>query len=160
MKTIELTQGFVAKVDDEDFHWLDRFSWCANEFQPGFWYATSGLLIMHRLVMGISTKTIWIDHKNRDTLDNQKFNLRIATPSQNQQNANIRTDNTTGYKGVSRRYGDFMARISVEGKRIYLGTFSNAEDAARAYDAAAVEHFGEFARVNFVDGEVSWDYDR
>jgi hypothetical protein len=152
MREIPLTQGLMALVDDEDYHWLSRFNWCAHEGAYGYIYAISGNLRMHRLVLGISTNNIAVDHTNRNTLDNRKSNLRRATASQNQQNATIRVDNTSGYKGVSMRYGRYISRISVEGKRLWLGEFSNPEDAARAYDKAALEYFGEFARTNFSAG--------
>lgn len=87
-----------------------------------------------------------VDHKNNDTLDNRRSNLRIASYSQNAQNRVAKS----GLKGVSREpSGRYRARIEIAGKGVSLGTFDTAEDAARAYDAAAIARFGEFAATNY-----------
>jgi hypothetical protein len=94
-----------------------------------------------------------VDHINRDTLNNQLSNLRLATDSQQAQNRRLRSDNTSGYRGVGWNKGarKWRARITVDGKVIFIGDFADKEEAARAYDAAAIEHFGEFAVLNFPD---------
>jgi hypothetical protein len=89
-----------------------------------------------------------VDHINGDTLDNREVNLRVVTRSQNSANAD-RPPNGTGYRGVRKLpSGRFQARIHGE-KGGKLGTFDAVEDAARAYDKAARERYGECARVNF-----------
>ena len=92
-----------------------------------------------------------IDHINGIRDDNRWKNLREATGNQNQHNSKLRSDNTSGYKGVTwRKYRNkYRARIKFYGKNLLLGYFSSPEDAARAYDAKARELFGEFARLNF-----------
>lgn len=145
MAEIGLTNGGVALVDDEDFEFLSRFSWYKNSNG----YAASHGLLMHRLVMGVSDPSIWVDHRNQERLDNRKSNIRKVTSSENQMNSNRRIDNTTGFKGVGKRYGRFYARIQTKEKRIFLGNFGTAEEAAKAYDNAARKYFGEYARVNF-----------
>ena len=89
-----------------------------------------------------------IDHINGDRRDNRILNLRLATPSQNQANKLMRSDNTSGVKGVtwdkSRR--KWMASIHLNGCRIGLGRFEDIHAAADAYSAAAKEMFGEYAR--------------
>lgn len=89
-----------------------------------------------------------IDHINCDGLDNRLVNLREATLSQNSANMRRRNDNTSGAKGVCRRAGSdkWSAEIMVAGKRRHLGQFESIEAAAAAYEAAAIKHFGEFAR--------------
>ena len=91
-----------------------------------------------------------IDHKNGDKLNNAISNLRLATPSQNQANTNKQNNNTSGHKGVhwNKRNKKWVAKIGINGKGIYLGCFTNIDDAASAYDNAAQNYFGEFARLD------------
>jgi len=137
---IPLTKGFGTVVDFDDF---DDF----EIVRPFKWHAE----------LLESKKGDDVDHTNRDTLDNHRSNLRICTRSQNCGNQKIRSTNRSGFKGVNWKkpggkknpYGHWCARISVESKRIQLGYFSTAEEAARVYDQAAQKYFGEFARLNF-----------
>lgn len=102
---------------------------------------------LHRMIAewaGLGT-THQIDHKNHNKLDCRRRNLRRATHSQQQCNRGLRKDNTSGYKGVSKNHKRYMAAIN---KR-YIGTFSTAKEAARAYDKAARRLHGSFARLNF-----------
>jgi hypothetical protein len=103
---------------------------------------------LHRLLTGWS----YVDHKNGDGLDNRRENLRQATHGENVANARRRADNTSGYKGVhknSRRGRPWKAGIRADGRMRHLGYYDSPIDAARAYDIAAREVFGEFARLNF-----------
>jgi len=100
---------------------------------------------MHTLITGWS----FVDHRNGDGLDNRRQNLRPANDSKNQMNARMRSDNPSGFKGVCADRHRWMARIQLDGRRTYLGYFATPQEAARAYDAAAVELFGEYARPNF-----------
>lgn len=89
-----------------------------------------------------------IDHINGVTDDNRFCNLRIATHAQNSMNRKTRHDNILGVKGVRRvASGNYQARVMVNGKAINLGMFSNAGEAASAYQRAAEEFRGEFANV-------------
>ena len=93
-----------------------------------------------------------VDHINRDKLDNRRSNLRLVTHTQNCVNASLRVTNTSGFKGVNFYRGKYWrAYIRVNYRHISLGFFPTAEAAARAYDEAAREHFGEFAFLNFPD---------
>lgn len=109
-------------------------------------------ILMHRLITGAAPGQE-VDHVNRDGLDNRRANLRVATRSQQIANQDIRLDNTSGYRGVSWRRDSrrWQAQLTVNGKWRGLGCYDDPEDAARAYDAAAREHFGEFAVLNFPD---------
>lgn len=158
-REIPLTGGFVAIVDEADY---------AAVMAAGPWHATpprGGRVYAQRHVRGARRQkttqklhtflTGWseVDHRDRDGLNNRRSNLREATRTQNNANMRLRSDSTSGYKGVSwlTRERLWCARIHVHGRRIHLGGYHTAEDAALAYDRAAREHFGEFARVNFPD---------
>jgi hypothetical protein len=88
-----------------------------------------------------------VDHEDLDPDNNRWKNLRQADQSQNQANAGLRADNTTGAKGVVAMNGKFMARIRHHGQRIYLGTFDTVKEAAAAYAEAAFALHGKFARL-------------
>jgi hypothetical protein len=101
---------------------------------------------MHRLIMGPGPQ---VDHKDGNGLNNRRSdNLRFATDTQNRANQKVRKDSTTGFKGVRPHRDKFQARIRVKGREITLGSFATPEEAALAYNAAAKECFGEFARPN------------
>jgi hypothetical protein len=101
---------------------------------------------MHRLIMA-APDGIGVDHINGDGLDNRRANLRLASQRDNSANMAVRASSATGFKGVSwkRRNRKWQAQIG----RTYLGIFASAEEAARAYDHAAREAWGEFAHLNF-----------
>lgn len=106
------------------------------------WFLANGFDPGHRL----------IDHKNLNGLDNSISNLRLASNSENMRNSGTRNKCTTGFKGVHfyKRTGKYVAHIGINNKSIYLGYFQSAIDAAKAYDSAARQHHGEFAKLNFV----------
>lgn len=155
MRQIQLTQGQFAMVDDADYERVCAFKWHAHRKNKGRgFYAQTGYsaggrqrsLLLHRFIMQAG-RGEQVDHKNGNGLDCRRENLRFCTHSQNVHN----TPAKKGYKGVVwvRKSLLWAASIMVEGHRFYLGNFSSEEDAARAYDAAAVELCGEFARLNF-----------
>lgn len=96
------------------------------------------------------------DHKNRDPLDNRRANLRIATQSQNQANRSAHNDSLSSYIGVSLdlRTGKWLAKTCKDKRQIHIGRFADESEAARAYDRAARECHGEYARLNFPDGDA------
>lgn len=115
-------------------------------------------LNLARVVLGVKGKEV-VDHINGNPLDNRCSNLRICNTSQNIANSKKRKDNTSGFKGVTwqgNRYGkkNWSANIGYRGKRLYIGRFYTAVDAAKAYNAKAIELFGEFAKINKI-GEIS-----
>ncbi len=155
-KSIPLTQGKIALVDDEDFEWLMQWKWFYHDgyaaTNSGKWPNRKGAK-MHRLIMN-TPSGMETDHINCDKLDNRRSNLRICDGTQNQANTNLRNLNTSGYKGVSRhnnrgKPGKWRAQIAIRGKKIHIGLFENLEDAARAYDETAIKYYGEFAKTNF-----------
>jgi len=105
---------------------------------------------MHRQIV-CAPKHLFVDHINGDGLDNRRENIRLATKRQNSQNmVRKRPNKTSRFKGVSKsqHHNGWRATIKVNGARIHLGYFKDESDAARAYDAAAIEHFGPFAAPN------------
>jgi hypothetical protein len=86
-----------------------------------------------------------VDHRNRVRDDNRLDNLRAASSSQNKHNSPARQGNVSGFKGVSRNWGKWAARICVDRRTICLGSFSTPEEASAAYRAAAAKYHGEFA---------------
>ena len=105
-------------------------------------------ILLHRLVAQ-PEKGQYVDHINGNKFDCRRSNLRICTNGQNGMNRGPTRLNTTGLKGVYKARSKFLASITFEGKVIRLGLFSDAVKAARAYDAAALEYFVEFAYCNF-----------
>jgi len=109
-------------------------------------------LYLHREILGVTEPRVKVDHLNGDGLDNQRENLRACSTAQNNMNrAKRRRRSSSTYKGVCwhTRYGRFQAEIKLNGKSKFLGMFETEVDAALAYDAAAREHFGQFACTNF-----------
>lgn len=99
---------------------------------------------------------ILVDHKNRDSLDNQRRNLRVCTRSQNMCNRNMFKNSQTRYKGVHLRSdtGKYRAYIQINGSMIHLGQYTNPVEAARAYNKAAKKYHGEFACLNKIGETV------
>lgn len=153
MKTIRLTQGYDTVVDDEDYEWLFGIKWHVDKGYSNYarGYVNGNPVRMHRLILGLTDPKIQADHVNRDTLDNQRKNLRVANPSQNSSNQGIRSDNLSGYTGVYKRKGRSLweAEVWKTGKKYHLGSFDNIVEAALAYDKAVVELHGAFATTNF-----------
>lgn len=154
MKKIKLTQGKYVLVDDSDFEWLNQWKWhylsvgyAARRDQSN----NKKYVYMHRLIMK-ANRGDEIDHVNLDTLDNRKANLRLANRSQNMANTNLRSTNTSGVKGVvwDKNRNKWYAEITVDYKNIYLGRFNDIEEAKSAYNQAAQQYFGEFARPNLL----------
>lgn len=156
MKEITLSNGMIAKVDDQDYERLSAHAWHYDPKGGGYARALVGgrecrkLLQMHRVVMD-APEGVQVDHINGDGLDNRRCNLRLASRSQNQQNIFVAPTNQTGYKGVhwDASKGKYRAQIMKDKRRYRLGRFDSPEEAAQAYDAAARELFGEYSRLNF-----------
>lgn len=162
---IPLSKGKFAAIDAADFPLIGTYAWSAAPARHGKWYATSmtrnrgkrnavGMgkrprknILMHRVILA-PDKSQRVDHKNNDGLDNRRCNLRICTVSQNHANRH-RHWSSCGFKGVVFERGRYLARCGPAKRREYLGTFTTPEAAARAYDAAALRIFGEFACLNF-----------
>jgi hypothetical protein len=163
-RRIRLSGPRYAKVDAEDYELLKRYEWFAfcngHNFyikrlaakpESGKWPFIS----MHREIVKAREGMV-VDHKNRDTTDNRRANLREATYAQNMTNApKVRVPTSSKYKGVCKRKNrrKWRAQIKANGKQIHLGSFEDEIEAAKAYDAAAREYYGEFAYLNFPEDE-------
>ena len=86
-----------------------------------------------------------VDHIDRNRANNRRENLRSCHKTENLWNVGLRTDNSSGVRGVNFSDGYYVARISVHGKRLYLGNFQSLEDAASARRAAELKYHGRFA---------------
>lgn len=161
MRFVPVSPNAVAMVDDADYDTVAAYNWRLHKTRKGGRYAVRGAWNrskkqsqpqpMHALILGVPFGTM-VDHRNRDTLDNTRQNLRVCNASQNQANSPKESGRfASRYKGVTwhKRVGKWQASIKVNGRSHYLGLFSDEVSAAKAYDAAASRHFGEFALPNF-----------
>lgn len=152
MKTIQLTQGKVALVDDEDYENLRGFRWCAF-FNRNTHYAArranGKTLLMHREILGAKRGEL-VDHRDGNGLNNCRENLRRCTNAQNLLNRRRHKNNACGVKGVRwcNRDKKWLAQIYFKKKRYYLGRFPTLQEAAHAYNEAARKYHGEYARLN------------
>lgn len=156
MKEINLHNGMRTQVSDCDYEELSKFQWTAHKHKNGMCYAErtrlGKVIAMHRQIMSHPIGLL-VDHKDRDGLNNQRPNLRIATRGQN--NANRRaalTNQTSKYLGVAfeKDRQKWTARIRKNGVGYRLGSFDTELDAAKAYNDAAQKHHGEFANLNIL----------
>jgi hypothetical protein len=136
-------------LDEADFVKLARHRWFAL-VRNGTPYAARTLngktVAMHRILMG-DPAGLQVDHVNHDTLDNRRSNLRVCSQAENLRNRRSRTG-ASRFKGVSPTGSKWRADIRQNGKGKYLGTFQTEEEASAAYDRAAREFYGAFAKTN------------
>jgi len=156
-------------IDEEDWEKVSQYNWHLR-YNRGVFYAITNIphpdggflgstrakrrstLQIHRLIVDVPQGLV-VDHKNHNGLDNRKSNLRVCTPAENARNRRLAKKTASGYKGVRRNGSDncWQARIRIGKKLRNIGCFATAEEAALAYDAKALELFGEYAHLNFPD---------
>ena len=150
--------NFEILIDTEDWDKVKQYRWHILVNKNGYKRVgnraikSCPYLYLHQLIMNCK----FIDHKNLDTLNNRKINLRKCSNSENKRNVSISARNTSGYKGVSlhrvkdknKIYEYWRASITVNNKSLEIGNFKNKIKAALAYNEAAIKYHGEFARLN------------
>lgn len=155
---IRVGRSSVAKVDFCDFEIVSRYKW-SKVGQEHCKYAQmqkrsqdSVHVKMHRLILDVP-KGVVVDHINGDGLDNRRANLRSCSHGENLRNSRKHCKSSSAYKGVywSKKECRWIAQLVLSGKKIYGGRFKHEEDAARRYDEMALDHFGEYAKLNFTN---------
>lgn len=140
-------------VDAEDMDVVLSFPWYVGTVG----YACRGttprktgkMLLLHRELLNADPSKK-VDHRNGDTLDDRRINLRQCTHAQNISNQKLQKSNKSGYKGVhfDKSRQKWMSYVTKDRKVYHLGRFSTPEEAAMAYNKKALELFGEYARLN------------
>ncbi len=163
MKKIPLTKGLVAIVDEDDYEILSHFKWYSVG-HPGKYYAAyyggknNGYpqhIRMHRVILN-APNGIEVDHINGDRLDNRRINLRLGSRAENACNRgkfNVITHSR--YKGVTFHKRDriWQGTICTNGNHVHLGYFKSEQEAATAYNIAAITYHGKYAKLNKILGE-------
>mgnify|MGYP000844096894 CR=1 FL=1 len=158
---VELEREKIVKVDACEIDRITKFSWIARNSKGKFYACALDrpkrkggryVILMHRLLLGLdiaSRDSRFIDHINGDSLDNRRSNLRVATEQQNHWNYPKTHLGHPLFKGVRRHGNRWKAYICLDNKYRHIGSFVTDIEAAKAYDKAAIELFGEFAKPNF-----------
>jgi hypothetical protein len=158
-RKIPLGDSLFTIVDPDVFYCLNKFHWVGKQ-EHNLIYAIrfarkdshgSTVIRMHREILN-APKGLLVDHRNNNSLDNRRANLRLANAFQNSCNkSKTRSQTSSKYIGVTfnKWHRKWEARISFQNKIIWLGYFDSEIDAALAYDAAAKIYHGEFAHLNF-----------
>lgn len=158
---VPLSNGLEAIIDAADTPIVEGHNWHAfgDVGRPGnhTHYARTNArrpdgsrhpVPLHHMLLGKPPKGMVVDFVNGNGLDCRRSNMRFATRAQDSQNYRKPVTNTSGAKGVSEFRGRYVAQIRAFGPITHLGLFGSVEEAARAYDAAARDMHGAFARTN------------
>lgn len=158
VRRIWLNNGMCAVVDEDDWYRLQEYKnlWQAQQNQGGVWYATRKVTdpqsgerfkqYLHRVVMN-APPGVLVDHIDGDGLNCRKINLRCTTTHHNTHNYAHPTGNP--FRGITRRRGKWIAQITENRRKVFIGSYTLPQDAARAYDREARRIYGEHARLNF-----------
>lgn len=145
---IPISTGETATCDEDRFEEVSKHFWCLTKGGYPQARINNKLVTLHRFLYPEISR---IDHINMNPLDNRSCNLRPCSRSQNGSNRGKQKNNTTGFKGVTlhKQNNNFVAQIFFKQKRIHVGSYATAIEAAKAYDTKAKELFGDFANLNF-----------
>lgn len=153
MIEIPLGNGPSVLIDEQDLSLVAGYTWYAvtcdrNQYAvahtPG---QHQRKIAMHRLIMDFPSGLV--DHRDGNGLNNTRANLRLASPRQNAMNGRKRAG-LSMYRGVRlNSSGTWRAQIWDGARYVALGSYATEAEAAHAYDAAAIQMRGEFARLNF-----------
>ena len=142
-------------IDVDDLERVKKNAWTCNAQKKKYLVSNQkGKIVrLQRFILNVEDPRIFVDHINGDTFDNRKQNLRVSTPKQNSRNSKIAKNNSTGYTGVRRKIlksgeVNWVARIMVNRKEIFLGTFETKEEAIKKRKEAENKYFGRFAPSN------------
>lgn len=154
MAEISIKDGVKVLVDDQDLALVAGYRWRLNHYGYVVAYRDNECIYIHRLILGAKPGEE-VDHEHHNKLDNRRSELRLVTKAQNGQNSIVstrrkRSSVKSQYKGVFwfRRDGKWAAQICLNGKSTHLGYFDDEVEAAKAYNQAAIKHFGPFSCVN------------
>lgn len=145
----------VILYDDEDVDFILSHTWSLSKKDIGLYAhrkCRGKTLYLSRELLGVDDPKLLVDHKNHNTLDNRKENLRVCNKRKNSENQSPQRRETSSlYKGVNffKRVKRWRAYIKVNQKQIHLGYYLTEIEAAQAYDNAAKTYFGEFCHLNF-----------
>lgn len=144
---------FECLIDKEDYELVKDYRWKITPdshtlYVQGRRKGRGKLIPIHRILLNISDGNIFVDHIDGNGLNNLKSNLRKSNYSDNNKNSSIRKDNTTGYKGVTKNKNKYIARIQNNKKRITIGSYNTAEEAALAYNEYSLKLHKDLGKLN------------
>jgi hypothetical protein len=145
-------KDFIILIDDNYLSFVIQYNWSLNPDGYVYTRKNGNYISLHRHVLNVKTGDI-VDHINGNLLDNRKQNLRVCNHGENNRNRKLKgKNNTSGYKGVGfhKVSQKWRARITFNGEGIWLGLFDTKEEAALAYNEAAIKYHKEFARLNVI----------
>lgn len=149
MKTIKLTKGYEAVVDDADFDYLSQFKWCSSHG-----YAVARIIggngeqmRMHRLILN-ARENEFVDHIDMNPLNNVRNNLRISDKAQNMRNRGKQTNNTSGFKGIGWDVERNKWKVQLKAGEIFkMKRLKDLNEAQKLYSDWSTEYHGAFART-------------
>lgn len=150
-------------VDDADFGWLNQWIWSLHSNGRVYRHVSKGgrstMPLIHRVIVGATSPSIEVDHINGNPLDNRRENLRLCTRKENARNRRKSRNCSSRFKGVSwnQRSQKWHAYIYVGDRQRNLGKYDDENQAAQAYDKAARELHGDYAKPNFIDNSINPD---
>ena len=149
---VEKNNGDIVLFDAEHYDNFIKYKCHSNNGYANKCIGNGKIISMHRLILGLKNGDVaFVDQKNSKKLDNRRSNIRLCTKDDNQRNIGIRSNNTSGFKGVSKHHtGRWCVYINYKCKRYFLGLFDEKKAAAKAYNKAAAEYFGTFAYLNTI----------